>query len=474
MKILKILFLFALSVFLISTASATMVVYGSFGTGTQHSATITNGQSITLYSDFGTSKSSMTISAKLYNSNGNLVYTFLDQSFNVNVYQPSYSLTPAIYLTTGNYELILTGTDSNSADSDTLYLTVNAIPPPANHAPVITTTPITSVNEGNAYSYDVNATDADNNTLTYSLTIAPTWLSINSSTGLISGIAPIVTSNSINSVFVRVSDGIDATIQSYTLTVIDIPVIGNAPVITILGTNPITVQAGSVYIDSGATATDVEDGNLTANITKISNVNVNILGNYSVIYSVTDSANNTVTATRNVSVIDTTSPVITLNGANTLTITQNGAYTELGATALDNLDGFLTVNITGNVNTSVIGTYTITYTATDSHGNSATPKTRTVNIVSSGSSSSGSSVTGKTVYSYIDVYNDQYQAQLNHTNPKIDLGGQETPSKGIGNVIFWIILAILILGILIAFLILALGRENRVITPVKRFQETYY
>ena len=63
----------------------------------------------------------------------------------------------------------------------------------------------------------------------------------------------------------------------------------------------------------------------------------------------------------------------------------NEAYNEPGATATDDVDGDLTskIKISGSVNTSVAGNYTITYTVKDSSKNQATVK-RTV-IVSGGS-----------------------------------------------------------------------------------------
>src|SRR5512147_3031375 len=76
-------------------------------------------------------------------------------------------------------------------------------------------------------------------------------------------------------------------------------VIGNAPVITLLGRDPASLRVGSVgYFDAGAIATDVEDGVLTASIITTNNVNVAVAGSYFFNYSVTDSAGNTVTAFR--------------------------------------------------------------------------------------------------------------------------------------------------------------------------------
>ena len=46
---------------------------------------------------------------------------------------------------------------------------------------------------------------------------------------------------------------------------------------------------------------------------------------------------------------DTTKPVITLNGASSIELTQGTAYTELGATATDDRDGTVDVTVSGSV-----------------------------------------------------------------------------------------------------------------------------
>ena len=76
---------------------------------------------------------------------------------------------------------------------------------------------------------------------------------------------------------------------------------------------------------------------------------------------------------------DTTPPVITLNGNAAVTVTQFDTYTDAGATATDDTDGSVSVTTSGTVDTDTPGTYTITYTATDSAGNSAT-ETRSVEV----------------------------------------------------------------------------------------------
>ncbi|WP_296637773.1 immunoglobulin-like domain-containing protein [Polaribacter sp.] len=80
---------------------------------------------------------------------------------------------------------------------------------------------------------------------------------------------------------------------------------------------------------------------------------------------------------------DTMVPVITLVGDNPMTIEVGSTFTDPGATALDAGDDDLTSSIvvTGSVDTSTIGTYTVTYNVSDANGNAADSVTRTVNVV---------------------------------------------------------------------------------------------
>ena len=72
-------------------------------------------------------------------------------------------------------------------------------------------------------------------------------------------------------------------------------------------------------------------------------------------------------------------PTITLNGSSTINLILNSNYSELGATATDDIDGNLTnsISVSGSVDTSTTGTYTLTYTVSDAAGNSSSI-TRTV------------------------------------------------------------------------------------------------
>jgi len=83
------------------------------------------------------------------------------------------------------------------------------------------------------------------------------------------------------------------------------------PVITVVGSNPLTIEVGSVYTDPGATALDNKDGNLTAAIVVGGDtVNPNAVGTYVVTYNVKDSSGNAaVQKTRIVIVSPVTNPI---------------------------------------------------------------------------------------------------------------------------------------------------------------------
>ncbi len=78
----------------------------------------------------------------------------------------------------------------------------------------------------------------------------------------------------------------------------------STPVIVLDGDDPYIVELGDTYTDPGFSATDDEDGDVSANVTvDDSEVNTEEIGEYSVEYSVTDEAGNVGTATRTVRVV---------------------------------------------------------------------------------------------------------------------------------------------------------------------------
>ena len=120
----KILSLFVLSVFLVSTASALMVSDGQFKDGSQ-TLEIEKGEDAIFEVDFTTSAYPMDISVKMYNSNNQLVHTFLDSSAEDYFAEGIYEIVKSTYEKLGNYEIRISGSD-NAGDSDEtiLYLKV--------------------------------------------------------------------------------------------------------------------------------------------------------------------------------------------------------------------------------------------------------------------------------------------------------------------------------------------------------------
>ncbi len=115
----------------------------------------------------------------------------------------------------------------------------------------------------------------------------------------------------------------------------------------------------------------------------MSDVDTSLTGIYTVIYSVRDASGNITSATRTVYVVvDATLPVITIIGSDTVKIQGKTGYTDLGATAMDNMDGDLTPYIitNSNVNENILGTYTVEYSVADAQGNIAV-KNRIVQVV---------------------------------------------------------------------------------------------
>ena len=72
------------------------------------------------------------------------------------------------------------------------------------------------------------------------------------------------------------------------------------PIITINGSNPVTVERGTTYSDAGATANGGES--VTTNF---GSLNTNVAGTYTITYSATDNSGNTGYANRTVNVVDT-------------------------------------------------------------------------------------------------------------------------------------------------------------------------
>ncbi len=188
------------------------------------------------------------------------------------------------------------------------------------------------------------------------------------------------------------------------------PVFEKPPRISITNENPIHLDVGETYFEFGATAIDSIDGNVTSDLLISGSVNTARAGEYSVVYSVTDSAGLLSRATRRV-VVHGRPPVIVVQGRalfandNPVYITVGSQYiqapdpdeqptaiVDAGVIALDISDGNITELVvtsgfpSGNqsIDTSTEGTRVITYSVTDSNGSTAVAQ-RSVRVVAADS-----------------------------------------------------------------------------------------
>lgn len=160
------------------------------------------------------------------------------------------------------------------------------------------------------------------------------------------------------------------------------------PTITLAGdAEEILINNCDAWVEPGFSANDAEDGDITAGVQVSGSVNTCNIGNYTITYSVTDSGGKSDSVDRVVRVLDgttNTAPTITLTGGSTVTAASGSAWTDPGYSANDKEDGDLTssVSVTGSVNTSAPGDYTVTYSVTDNGTqlNGATGSTQTTTV----------------------------------------------------------------------------------------------
>ena len=123
----------------------------------------------------------------------------------------------------------------------------------SNSSPIIESDPITTAKEGAAYTYDVEATDPNGDTLTYSLTTDLDGMTINSTTGVISWI-PTEDQIGENEVVVEVSDGSKSDTQPFTITV-DVTLLTSIevlpPTMSIAAGSSKTITSITAHYDNG-------------------------------------------------------------------------------------------------------------------------------------------------------------------------------------------------------------------------------
>lgn len=130
---------------------------------------------------------------------------------------------------TGTYTGITISVSDGTATTSLapFTITVTDVVPP-NTAPTIGGTPTTAVYRNASYSFTPTYSDADRDTLTFSIQNKPDWATFNQSTGSLTGTAEVGT---FSNIVISVSDGTDtASLAAFTITVTNrAPSIGGTP-----------------------------------------------------------------------------------------------------------------------------------------------------------------------------------------------------------------------------------------------------
>ena len=180
---------------------------------------------------------------------------------------------------------------------------------------------------------------------------------------------------------------------------------------------PLITAPDEIYVFIGTsifnvkyTAVDNYDGDITANVIKKD-------GKDTVLLTVKDSSGNIAEKVIKVNFYaDVTPPVINLGGFSEMCVKLGSTFSDPGYTAIDNKDGNVTssVLVSGAVDTSKVGTYELTYSATDAANNTGTVKRR-VYVYDNVQASQGENPEGSVIYLTFDDGPGQYTQQLLNT-----------------------------------------------------------
>jgi hypothetical protein len=170
--------------------------------------------------------------------------------------------------------LVACGGEETNANNNSPQPAVDPTPPsplvptPANNAPVLDGMPSLTAQAGVAYSFAPQASDADNDALTFTVTGLPAWASFNVANGTLSGTPGDVNVGQTDDIEITVSDGKTTdSIGPFTITIAarDAPPTPANRAPSISGTPAGTVATGATYIFV-PTASDADGDKLTFSI----------------------------------------------------------------------------------------------------------------------------------------------------------------------------------------------------------------
>ena len=137
---------------------------------------------------------------------------------------------------------------------------------PSGTIPVITSNPIRDIQSNSFYNYRLIATDVDGDNLTLRASSIPSWLSFNTTTGVLTG-TPSTANTGVHSVTLSVSDGTNTVNQTFSITVVAPPVVtipevaaNNAP--TLSSSANLQAEVGLSY-QNMIIVSDIDNDSLT-------------------------------------------------------------------------------------------------------------------------------------------------------------------------------------------------------------------
>src|SRR5690625_449593 len=142
----------------------------------------------------------------------------------------------------------------------------------------------------------------------------------------------------------------------------------------------ITITHGTDTGGSGVKKTEYRIGKDGKWLTYDKSVAISREGETTIYARTIDKAGNISKTAKSIVQIDRTAPTLTLRGQNPLNLLHGNKFTDPGYKVEDNFDDNVIVNKVGGVDSKSVGTYNITYKATDHVGNTTTV-TRTVFVV---------------------------------------------------------------------------------------------
>jgi hypothetical protein len=210
---------------------------------------------------------------------------------------------PVVSDVTGDNSVVLEVTDpAGLSSSQSFVVNVRS----TNVAPEFVSTPLTSATELSEFRYSIRAIDPNGDSVSITASTLPGWLTLTDRGGgfaILQG-TPMGPDVGDHRIVLRAAEDAPAeglvTSQQFLITV---TATSNGPTITVNGDAEMNIFLDWNFNDPGATATDVEDGDISDQIVSEGTVSTSSPGIYTITYTVADTAGNRAQAQRIVRVV---------------------------------------------------------------------------------------------------------------------------------------------------------------------------